>query len=49
MVGLAVLVGRYDTTMIAIAHIRKMGTMKGVRLLAFMLRISEAVPEFELL
>ena len=39
------LVGRYDRAMSAIVHIRKMGTRRGIRLLVFMLRISEAVPE----
>jgi len=39
------LVRRYGTAMSAIMHIRKVGTRRDIRLLAFVLRISEAVPE----
>ena len=42
MVGL---VGRYGTATSARMHIRKVGTRRDIRVLAFVLRISEAVPE----
>ena len=44
--GRLVLVGRHKTTTI---HIRVMEIKKGVRLLAFMLRMSKAVPDVEVL